>query len=727
MPFKPVKQINTILKQQYFEPTISWSLRVALALNVPLILIPLYKGFSYEVIWAAFGAYMLSLIDYRGSHSKKILIQLLTAICVFASSLLGMYVSHSVLWSVLSMFAVGLGVAVIRNWRDYGPSIAISIGFFFLFGLATPGSLEESLDYGFYLLTGCAWAILITMLSFPFQPSNPLRRSVARIWKANTDLLDVMIKKLTMDEKITTTNVTEKELAVRNLINQSRNLFGNRENRKTRLKTQHYDQMIELRKTASLFAATCGSMNEELEIINTHTFQTQQDVSIYKTLSAFAQTSARLSILIFTQGAGDLHHAKVRAKRCEAAVEIFSELIKSREITAKEKQAINHFIELLGQALYYLNLSISQIEKKLSIEKSDYLENYKLSFHEFVSGLRPIAFTGLFNELFRINTEQLKYALRVATGLTIGVFIFKFFEINHGYWIPLTMMIIIQPYYGATLKKGLERMLGTVAGIILGGLIMLLPMPREAFIGILIVDSFCVAYFLRNNYKVGVFFVTIMMVLLMQISQQASWQLIGWRVLSTLIGALLALAASYAFWPTWEKGRFPALLENALLRNKKYILQVTDNIRKKLPSGESWHKHRRFAEGANNDAFASAQRMLEEPEHARSQTDRNFVLVGACIRISREITSVGLSIEKFKTNVASAKLEVFYNAMSEIFDQVISFARESDGKQTFPDFNPIKKSLNAAAFHHNEDLRFIKVEFEKIVFELEAIVVVFNK
>ena len=36
--------------------------------------VPLFKGFSDEVIWAAFGAYMLSLIDYRGTHYKKILI-----------------------------------------------------------------------------------------------------------------------------------------------------------------------------------------------------------------------------------------------------------------------------------------------------------------------------------------------------------------------------------------------------------------------------------------------------------------------------------------------------------------------------------------------------------------------------------------------------------------------------------------------------------------------------
>ena len=118
-------------------------------------------------------------------------------------------------------------------------------------------------------------------------------------------------------------------------------------------------------------------------------------------------------------------------------------------------------LNLRTQALYYLQLpSISQVETKQNIEKSDYLENYKLSFHEFISGLKPAAFTEFIKELFTINSEQFKYALRVATGLALGVFIFKFFHIDHGYWIALTMMIVIQPYYGATLKRGLERISG---------------------------------------------------------------------------------------------------------------------------------------------------------------------------------------------------------------------------------------------------------------------------
>lgn len=717
MQFKPVEQINTIIRQQYFEPTISWSVRVVLALNVPLVLIPFYKGFSFEVIWSAFGAYMLSLIDYRGLHYKKIVIQLITAALVFVSAITGMYVSGSVTWSVIAMFVVGMCVAIIRNWSDYGPSIAVSAGFFFLFGLATPVPFQTSLEYGMYLLIGCGWAVIITAMSFPFQPSNPLRRSIAGIWKANTDLLDLMIKKQMGDESIGATGITEKEMAVRKLIDQSRNLFSNRENKKTRLKTAHYDQMIALRKTASLFAASLSSLQEELEVMNSWPEKNTDGVFVYKTLSALAQAGARVSIVIFTQRADDLELAKLRVKRCEVAVSVSSESIKNIPVNDKEKQVFRHFTESLYLALYYLQLTIGELELKNNIQKSDYFENYKLSFNEFVSGLKPVVFTEFVRELLSVSGDQFKYALRVAIGLAFGVFIFKFFNIDHGYWIALTMMIVIQPYYGATLRKGFERIAGTLAGIVVGGIIMLLPLNREVYTAVLILDSFCVAYFLRNNYKVGVFFVTIMMVLLMQISQQGNWELIGWRILSTLLGALLALAAGYAFWPVWEKERFPVLLKSAINANKNYLLQMLRRVHEKSQTAESWHRYRRVAETANNEAFVSARRMLEEPERARAQADLNLALVSSCIRVTREITSIGLSLEKATNETVAGLPEELGIETQKVFDRVSAFVTGADKSQ---DFNAIVQLINHEAFRQSEQLTFIRLEFEKIVFELEA-------
>ena len=181
MQFKPIKQLNASLTQEYFEPTISWAFRVVLALNVPLIVLPLWKGFSFEVIWAAFGAYMISLTDYRGLHSKKILIQTLESVLIFFAALLGMWVTHSLTLSLLAMFLVGVFAAIVRNWNEYGSSVGVAVGFFFLFGLSNPVPFEESLVCGLYLLIGAFWAIVITLFSFPLRPSNPVKRSVARI------------------------------------------------------------------------------------------------------------------------------------------------------------------------------------------------------------------------------------------------------------------------------------------------------------------------------------------------------------------------------------------------------------------------------------------------------------------------------------------------------------------------------------------------------------------
>lgn len=721
MRFKPINQINTVLKQEYFEPTITWSFRVVLALNIPLIVLPLIVGFSYDVIWAAFGAYMLSLLDYRGAHYKKITIQCIETVLIAGGALLGMYSAYSLTAAVVAMFVVGMFAALIRNWSDYGSSIGVAVGFFFLFGLANPATGDQAMQTCLYLIVGAGWSILITIISFPIRPSNPLRRSVAKVWKANTDFLDTLIQQQVATKEISATQILKKELAVRDAINHSINLFARRQTDKTRLKAQHYDMMIELRKTASLFGATLSSMHEELEVINSKSFQSIRKSVLYKTLSAFSQVSARMSVLIFTLELEDLTLAKIRAKRCAIAIELFKEASEDLTLNENEKQALQHFTETLEKAQDYLLLTLEQIEQKLQFKKSDYLENYKLSFNNFLSGLKPEALMELLKELLNFNTQQFKYALRVATGLSIGVFLFMFFNIDHGYWIPLTMIIVIQPYYGATRKKSIERIIGTVAGILLGGIIMLLPLPHQVFVGLLVIVSFFVAYFLRNNYKVGVFFVTIMMVILMQLSQQGSWELIGWRILSTLIGAALAIIAGYMFWPIWEKQRFPFLIKNAFQQNKWYLQQVIKYFNKELSANESWHKHRRSVEAANNDVFACVQRMYEEPEHIQTMVDQNFTIVGVNIRIAREITSVALMANEIDPKISLKELIYFTEKASEIFDWLIQKVEFPFSTTAHIEFKSIKESLQSEIFDKDDNLQFIQTELKKVIFELETL------
>ncbi|MES2763808.1 MAG: FUSC family protein [Bacteroidota bacterium] len=728
MRFQPIQQLQTVLKQEYFEPTITWAFRVVLALNIPLIIVPLYQGhFSYEVVWMAFGAYMLALIDYRGLHYKKIVIQSVEAVLMTLAAIVGMNTANSWQASVIAMFFVGVFAALIRNWSDYGASIGVAVGFFFLFGLSNPVSFQESVNYGLYVFAGAGWSVIITIIAFPFRPSNPIRRSVAKIWKVNTEFLDILIQKHASDNLVYAVDLIEKETAIRDAINHSIKLFARRESKKTRLKTQHYDMMMEIRKTSSLFGATLETMHEELEALDHPDFQKIRNTVLYKTLSAFAQASARLSVVIFTFRPEDLSLAKIRLKRCEIAIKLFEEASTELTLTDKEKIAVQHFITTLHKSYGYLQHTVFQIEKKLNIKKSDYLENYKLTFNNFLVGLKPRAILELVSEAFNVNSQHFVYALRVAFGLSIGVFVYKFFRIDHGHWISLTMLIVIQPYFGATRKKGVERIVGTVTGIVSGGVIMLLPLPHDVFVGLLVVVSFFVAYFLRNNYKIGVFFTTIMMVILMQISQQGSWELIGWRVLSTLIGALFAVIASYVFWPVWEKKRFPPLMENALLQNKNYLQRVLKFYNNESISDESWSKYRRVAEAANNDVFASVQRMVQEPEHIQNKVDLCFAMTGVTIRLSREITSIALSVNEKEHPDPILQLSDYFIHVSHVFDWVSSHVSQTYITEPLPDFSKVKESLNIDVFSMNEQTRFLISELEKIVFELETICILLKE
>jgi uncharacterized membrane protein YccC len=711
MPFQPSRQINAILAQENFEPTISWSLRVAFALNVPLLVLPVFTGFSAEVIWAAFGAYLLSLIDYRGLHSKKIVIQCLAALFIFMSGMLGMFVSQWLWMSVAAMFLLGIFVAIVRNWRDYGASIGVSGGFFFLYGLAYPLPLEGALSCGVYLLGGCAWAVFITLLTFRLRPSNPVKRSIAKIWSANTALLDAIAGGKPGD-------VIKSEMEVRRLINHSLDLFHRPE--KGNGAPAHYDILMDLRKNAALFSATLSAMHAEVDVLSKPPFDSVPDASLQKTISSFAQASARMAIVIFTSRHEDLTIATVRVKRCAVALEVFNEATAGLQLSDRQAQALIHFRSTMEQALHYLRQSAALMESKLSIGKSDRRESYRLSMHSFAVGLNRQTIGNLVKSVQLPGPEQIKYALRVAVTLAAGVFIFKFFNIDHGYWIPLTLLIVIQPYYGATRKKGMERSVGTIAGTIVGGVIMLLPLPHMVFMVMLVVVSFLVAFYLRNNYKIGVFFTTLMMVILLQMSQQARWELIGWRVISTLIGALLAFGASYIFWPVWEKERLPVLLAQSLRGIKAYLHQVSLYYNGRLAGSESWYSGRRTAEAANNALFSSVQRMYEEPRHAQSQVDDCFAMVGMVIRITRELTSMAMIAQHYKKRMSCNALNNFSHQAGLLMEQLSARAVAGINSEQ-PDFTGARRCLSEPDFQQDEPARLILLEAEKIIFELEAL------
>ena len=118
----------------------------------------------------------------------------------------------------------------------------------------------------------------------------------------------------------------------------------------------------------------------------------------------------------------------------------------------------------------------------------------------------------------RLESDALRHALRVGIGATLAVALSRSFAVNHGYWMSLTLVFILQPYFAATART-VERVLGSVAGAIGASLLgLLLSTPLSVALAVL---PIALGTFAARtvNYALFTFFLTSQFVLVSHIQQ----------------------------------------------------------------------------------------------------------------------------------------------------------------------------------------------------------------
>ena len=63
---------------------------------------------------------------------------------------------------------------------------------------------------------------------------------------------------------------------------------------------------------------------------------------------------------------------------------------------------------------------------------------------------------------------MLRHALRFGVLTAAAVAVQRLWDPPFGYWIPLTVSVVLKPYAGTTLVRGAQRLTGTVAGVAVG-------------------------------------------------------------------------------------------------------------------------------------------------------------------------------------------------------------------------------------------------------------------
>lgn len=145
-------------------------------------------------------------------------------------------------------------------------------------------------------------------------------------------------------------------------------------------------------------------------------------------------------------------------------------------------------------------------------------------------------------------------ALRVAIAINIAILIAKYYLIHeNSAWICFSILIVIQQSLGPTIEKAMNRLIGTLLGILMGFLITWYFAPSHLMV---IISSLIFLFFgtvaANKNYAWALFFITLLLVNSFYILQPANvtvHQFMLERVIDTFIGIAIALSCEILIFP----------------------------------------------------------------------------------------------------------------------------------------------------------------------------------
>jgi uncharacterized membrane protein YccC len=138
----------------------------------------------------------------------------------------------------------------------------------------------------------------------------------------------------------------------------------------------------------------------------------------------------------------------------------------------------------------------------------------------------------------------LRHAVRLAVAAGCGVGIARFAEVAHGYWIPLTVVLVLRPETAHTYTRCAGRIGGTAVGVGVATVVALMAHPSGIVAAALSVILLGVAYVASTfGYVAVIASLAAAIVFLIDIAGVDGVASVSDRVAATQIGGMLAVLA----------------------------------------------------------------------------------------------------------------------------------------------------------------------------------------
>ncbi len=630
-----IARTRDYLERNRLQPDLNRAARSTVAFMVPILAVQ-WWNLPIEASFAAIAAQNVAQVDVRGSYPLRLsLLLTMTVVLAGATWLGGITGTHL----PLALCAVILLMGLSGVWRhlssEYGPSLGIGSMLLFLIALDHPGNAAVADSHFLAALIGGVLGMLVQGALWPFRAQHPLRRVVADSWSALSDLLAAMAPGETSAMAARHQLIAEQQAALRTALDQATATLAAAPSHDKR---PYLRRLEELNLAAARFSTRFMAVNASLETLMIRPDFETWAPSFDPVIASLINSARTVAVTVVSRQPSHLAACEVRLRRLGTLLRALREQILTQTDHSPEGVQLAFLLRQIENLLPGVEAAV-----RATIERGEESSAFSLELFDLQTWtLRPLA--SALNFQWRPDPVLVRFIARGIVLQLIGVAAFKLFDLERGYWLPLTMLVVLQPEFGATRLRAGQRVLGTFGGSVAASLLLWLSPPPIFLIIAMAVTVGAFSFWLKRNYAIAVFFITLFVVLITEISTHVTVAFTLERLGATAAGGVLALLAALLFWPVWERQRLPGLLAKALRANRSYIL----TIGQRLTTGGAYDAEiiaaKREAELTNGMIFASLKRMSADPKNQQTRLGGVATLANGNQRLTQAFTVIALHL-----------------------------------------------------------------------------------
>ena len=232
--------------------------------------------------------------------------------------------------------------------------------------------------------------------------------------------------------------------------------------------------------------------------------------------------------------------------------------------------------------------------------------------------------------------------------LCVGYAFIQFTGMQHGYWILLTSLFVCQPNYNATRRRLALRIIGTLAGILIGLPILYFVPSLEGQLVLIVITGVLFFAFRTVQYARATMFITLLVLLCFNLLGEG-FEVAAPRVYDTLLGCAIAWAAVSFIWPDWKFRQLPAVVDKTLNANCRYLDAILVQYHQGKDNGLAYRIARRDAHNSDAELASVISNMSADPKADKALQEAAFRLLCLNHTLLSYISALGAHRERLNT------------------------------------------------------------------------------